>query len=204
VPDRTGKGAATRERILATAATLFHQRGINATSLGEVLRASGAGKGQFYQHFSSRDDLVESVLERHASFFRSAPEIASWDELRDWMDGYVGRQAEAHYLVGCPVGTAAYALQADQDRPRETIGTIFGGMRDTLAAFFRSERRAGRLAPDADPRRLAEFTIAAVQGAMILGLVERGPSAARRVVDEAYAHLTSHIRDPQEAAERRA
>jgi TetR/AcrR family transcriptional repressor of nem operon len=200
VPDQTGKGAVTRERILATAATLFHQRGINATSLGEVLRASGAGKGQFYQHFSSRDDLVDRVLERHASVFRSGPEIGTWDELRDWMDGYVGRQAEAGYLVGCPVGTAAYALQADQDRPREALGTIFGGMRDTLAAFFRSERHAGRLAPDADPRRLAEFTIAAVQGAMILGLVERGPAAARRVVDEAYAHLSSHIREPAETA----
>jgi len=62
-------------------------------------------------------------------------------------------------------------------------------MRRTLAAFLRREQVAGRLEAGADPRRLADFAVAAVQGAMLLGLLERGPSPARGVVEEAFAHL---------------
>lgn len=187
-----GKGFRTRERILTTAAELFHQRGVNATSLGDVLRASGTGKGQFYDHFEGRDELVNEVLARQAAFVESWPAIESWADLRAWMDGYAQRQRDSGYLVGCPIGTAAYALQPDQDHPRETLRQSFEGMRRLLAAFFRREQRAGRLRRDASPRQLADFAIAAVQGALILGLLERRGQPVRRVIDQAYLHLSSH------------
>jgi TetR/AcrR family transcriptional repressor of nem operon len=190
--ERLGKGAHTRERILETAASLFHERGINATSLGDVLRAAGVGKGQFYQHFAGREDLVNRVLDRHRELYGQASEpIESWAELRAWMLGYAQRQREAGYLRGCPIGTAGYALQPEQDVPRETIGAIFEQMREQIARFFRTERRAGRLASDANPGALANLTIAAVQGAMILGLVERNPRPVRGVIDQAFDYLTS-------------
>jgi TetR/AcrR family transcriptional regulator, transcriptional repressor for nem operon len=200
----TGKGARTRERILDTAAVLFHQRGINATSLGDVLRASNTGKGQFYQHFAGRDELVNRVLERNGQVVRSATTpIETWHDLRSWMEGYARRQQESGYLLGCPIGTAAYALQPQQEAPRRTIEGIFDGMRDQLSAFFRREHRAGRLAREARPRALADFAIAAVQGALILGLVERGRRPVRAVIDEAYAHLASYATSPDDDSVRR-
>jgi AcrR family transcriptional regulator len=78
----TAKGLRTRERILQTAADLFHERGINATTAGDVLRASATGKGQFYQHFPSREALVNEVLKRHRAFPAAALPIRSWDDLR--------------------------------------------------------------------------------------------------------------------------
>jgi predicted enzyme related to lactoylglutathione lyase len=44
-------------------------------------------------------------------------------------------------------------------------------------------------AAGAEPGRLADFTVAAVQGAMLLGLLDRGPGPARAAVEEACAHL---------------
>jgi TetR/AcrR family transcriptional repressor of nem operon len=189
---RTAKGERTRERILQTAVDLFHERGINATTLGDVLRVSGTGKGQFYQHFPSREALIDEVLERHRAFLAAAAPIASWDDLRGWLHHYLELQRSFGYRRGCPVGTAAYALQPDQDLPRSTLKQIFDHMRQALAAFFGAEQRAGRLRAGAEPRRLADFTVAAVQGAMLLGLLERGPRPARGVVEETYAHLVSY------------
>ena len=50
---KSAKGAATRDQILDAAARLIHLRGYHCTSLDDVLRDSGIGKGNFYYHFKS-------------------------------------------------------------------------------------------------------------------------------------------------------
>ncbi|MCA9399346.1 MAG: TetR/AcrR family transcriptional regulator [Candidatus Omnitrophica bacterium] len=52
------RGQKTRERMLRTAFDLFHQKGVNATSVDEVLEKSGTGKSQFYYYFKSKEGLV--------------------------------------------------------------------------------------------------------------------------------------------------
>lgn len=192
--DNLGKGARTRERILTTAADLFHQQGINATTLGNVLRASNTGKGQFYQHFTGRDDLVQQVIQRSRIAFRDLPSasIKTWDDLRRWMEAHLERQRSCGYVRGCPVGTAAYALQPHQEEARAELKRIFNDMRRTIIAFLRREQHAGRLRDEADPRRLADFAVACVQGGMLLSLLERGPRPVRSVIDEGFAHMRSY------------
>jgi TetR/AcrR family transcriptional repressor of nem operon len=175
------------------AADLFHEQGVNATSLGDVLRASRTGKGQFYQHFVSREDLVLHVLERHRDLLGQAEPIRSWDDVRAWLDHHLMMQTHHHYRRGCPVGTAAYALQPGQEEERIVLEQIFDRMRDSLAEFFAREQAAERFSADADPRRLACFAVAAVQGAMILGLLDRDPGASAGVVAEVIAHLRSFV-----------
>jgi AcrR family transcriptional regulator len=45
---RSAKAAATRDQILDAAGRLIHLRGYHNTSLDDVLRESGVGKGNFY------------------------------------------------------------------------------------------------------------------------------------------------------------
>ena len=197
VAARVGKGALTRDRILRSAADLFHAQGVNATTLGEVLRASDAGKGQFYQHFEDRDALVQAVLGRHRVYLREhAPPLRSWTDLRAWMDVHVDAMRSFGFRRGCPVGTAAYALQPDQDAARAELRAIFAEMRDRLREFLSAEREAARLRPDADASRLATFCVAAVQGGLLLALVERRPEPVRSSIAEAFKHLQSYIRRP--------
>jgi TetR/AcrR family transcriptional repressor of nem operon len=59
---RTGRGRASRERIVEHAAELFAERGVAATSLDDVLAAAGAGKSQLYHYFRGRDELVEAAV----------------------------------------------------------------------------------------------------------------------------------------------
>ena len=50
--------AATRPRIVATAATEFRRQGIEATGLAELMAAAGLTHGGFYRHFDSKEQLV--------------------------------------------------------------------------------------------------------------------------------------------------
>jgi AcrR family transcriptional regulator len=59
---RGGRGA--RERILTAATTLFHREGIHATGVERLTEHAHVSKRTFYQHFSSKNDLVEEYLRR--------------------------------------------------------------------------------------------------------------------------------------------
>ena len=59
---RGGRGA--RERILTAATTLFHREGIRATGVEQLIEHAHVSKRTFYQHFSSKNDLVEEYLRR--------------------------------------------------------------------------------------------------------------------------------------------
>jgi AcrR family transcriptional regulator len=57
------KGAATRERIIATARRLFAASGYENTSTETVLRESGVSRGALYHHFDDKQALFAAVLE---------------------------------------------------------------------------------------------------------------------------------------------
>ena len=56
--------AAARERIVATAYTLFCRHGIRAVGVDTIIERSGVAKMTLYRHFKSKDDLVLAVLDR--------------------------------------------------------------------------------------------------------------------------------------------
>lgn len=56
--------AQTRERLLATATTLFLADGYNATSLDKVAQEAGFSKGAVYSNFATKHELGLAVLDR--------------------------------------------------------------------------------------------------------------------------------------------
>jgi AcrR family transcriptional regulator len=56
--------AQARERILATADSLFSRRGVHKVGVDELISSSGVAKATFYRHFPSKDDLVLAFLGR--------------------------------------------------------------------------------------------------------------------------------------------
>ena len=55
---------ATRDAILAAAATLFGDKGFAATTIDEVAAAAGVAKGAVYHHFPNKEAVFEAVLQR--------------------------------------------------------------------------------------------------------------------------------------------
>lgn len=59
----------TRERIVTAARRLFAQRGYRGTSVGDIESAAGLSprSGALYKHFASKQEVLEAVMEEHAS-----------------------------------------------------------------------------------------------------------------------------------------
>jgi len=63
------RASSTRERIMQAAFELFLAQGIHGTAVTDIERAVGltAGRGSFYKHFRSKDDLLAAVIEREVA-----------------------------------------------------------------------------------------------------------------------------------------
>ena len=57
--------ATTRARLLTAAEQVVADRGFATASLGEIAEAAGVSKGALYHHFSSKDELLLTLLDQH-------------------------------------------------------------------------------------------------------------------------------------------
>src|SRR6516162_212514 len=195
------RGAATRARIIRAAADLFHKQGVGATSPDQVIEASETGKGQFYHYFKSKEGLVHEVLQAYLDDIAkgTAPlsyEINSWEDLERWFFSNIELQKRFGMTRGCPFGTIGNEVTENDELIRQDLSLIFEVVKNKLAAFFIKEKAKGRLCQDANEERLADFCIATIQGAMLLGKIKRNSQPAEAIVYESVAHLKRHAIGP--------
>jgi TetR/AcrR family transcriptional repressor of nem operon len=197
----TVKGRETRQRILSAAADLFHRQGVGATSPDQVIEASGTGKGQFYHYFKNKEGLVHAVLQSYLDTIREGTgplnyEIRSWDDLEQWFFAQIGLQKSFRMTRGCPFGTIGNELTENDELIRQDLALIFEVARAKIAIFFVKEKASGRLDERVGEGELADFCLAAIQGAMLMGKVKRSSRLAESVVREAMAHLRRYAVPP--------
>jgi AcrR family transcriptional regulator len=81
----------TKQRILEVARELFAQRGVQRTSLQEIAARLDITKPALYYHFSSREELVRSIvqpiLDEEEAFLTSQEALAEVDP-RSLLEGY--------------------------------------------------------------------------------------------------------------------
>jgi AcrR family transcriptional regulator len=61
-----GRGPGKRERLVAAAAQMLHQQGVEATTLADIAKAAGIPLGNVYYYFKAKSDIITAVIEAHA------------------------------------------------------------------------------------------------------------------------------------------
>jgi len=191
---RVTRGAATRARIIRAAADLFHKQGVVATSPDQIIENSGTGKGQFYHYFKNKEGLVHEVLQTYLEEIAkgTAPlsyEINSWEDLERWFFSNIELQKRFRMTRGCPFGTIGNEVTENDELIRQDLSLIFEVVKNKLAAFFIKEKAKGHLSHHVNEEQMADFCIAAIQGAMLLGKIRRNSQSVETTAREALAHL---------------
>ncbi|MBY0294826.1 MAG: TetR/AcrR family transcriptional regulator, partial [Methylobacterium sp.] len=130
--------AASRARIVAAASRLLRERGVEATSIADVMAAAGLTHGGFYKHFGSKDDLVAAAVGAafagHAErFAERRAALGAQVALRAYLDEYLSPEHVAHPGLGCPVA----ALGAEAGRSSAAVADAFArGVEETIARFL--------------------------------------------------------------------
>lgn len=183
----TSKGQRTRDGLVTAAAKLMHERGMAATTLGDVLRASGTGKSQLYQHFDSKDALCAAVLEHQLAMVLSAqPSLAddSCADLGQWRSDLLSANERAGF-GGCPLGS--FAGQVSGIEPlRLLYADLFARWQAAIAALVARAQQAGQVPVDRDPSETALILLGAMQGGTALSHIHRDPQPLISALDAAF------------------
>ena len=68
---------ARKNEILDTAEQLFASKGFDNTSTNDIINAIGIARGTLYHHFKSKEDILDSVIDRISeNLMRNAKKIA--------------------------------------------------------------------------------------------------------------------------------
>jgi TetR/AcrR family transcriptional repressor of nem operon len=197
---KSQKGAATRDQILNAASRLIHVQGYRSTSLDDVLRESGVGKGNFYYYFRSKEDLGYAIIDRitHAFIERGlGPAFADTEadpvgQLDGFLDRAVDSQRQRNCVGGCAMGNLASELSDVHEGFRQRLATVFDVYRSHLAEAIRRGQQRGRFRADMDAPRLAEFLVAGLEGAILLSKVTRDITVMERCVEGLKEHLARY------------
>jgi TetR/AcrR family transcriptional regulator, transcriptional repressor for nem operon len=186
----TVKGRETRERIIRAATELVGERGVAGTSLDDVRSRARVSKGQLYHCFADRDDLMravaraasEEVVGGQAELFARLDTI---EGLRAWADALVALQQRRRARGGCPIGTLAGQLAEHDDGARLELVDGLDRWESAIREGLERQAARGELRPQAEPRALAQRTLAAVEGGLLLTQIRRDPEQLRSALDGA-------------------
>lgn len=79
-----------RESLLNSAFSLFTSKGINKTSISDIVEKSGVAKGTFYLYFKDKYDIRNMLISHKASqLFHNADEALSKTDITDIFDEIV-------------------------------------------------------------------------------------------------------------------
>lgn len=188
----TAQGRRTRAAIVEAAAAMVYQRGVAASTLDDILAASGAGKSQLYHYFDDKADLVVAVISRQIELILQAQplifKVESVQGIQDWADAIVATHASPGGPFSCPLGTMAAELKNDPAY-LPALSDAFAKWQEPLYDGLVRMRDRGTLGPDDDPGRLAALLIGALQGGMLLARVAGDVTVLRDTLQSAVEDI---------------
>jgi AcrR family transcriptional regulator len=169
-----------KERILQTADRLFYLEGIRAIGVDTIAAEIGISKRTLYNHFPSKDALINAYLERR--FVTTRPSDKSpVDQILGYFDA-LERRFSAKDFRGCPFVNAVAEL-GPKDRAVKKIAVAF---KESRRQWFRDLLDELGV-KDADS--LATQLQLLVDGSITLDLVRDDPAMARAAKEAATALL---------------
>lgn len=176
-----------RDRILATASELFYQEGVQNVGIDRIIAESGVAKMSLYNHFKSKDALIEAWLRQRdqewRQWFQTAVEhlathpqdriLALFDVLKAWFE-------EANFR-GCAFINSTIEL-ANPDHPGYQVSLEH---HQALYAYIRGLIAAAEI-PDSEA--IAQKLLLLFEGAIVVAMIQ-GTSDTAQTAKQAATEL---------------
>lgn len=196
------------DRVLRAATRVFLERGFSATSMSDLVAATGMNRAGLYAAFGSKHQLYITALGRYRE--DTEPELRAiahrvlerggagerLDAPRavgDLLDVVIRHSKEGGFLV-----RAAVEL-ADDPATMRRVQEAWTELERDLAAILARAVEHGEMDAAADPERLARTALVFVQGALVVGHADeddrRLADAATGLVELLAAHRPSATAD---------
>jgi TetR/AcrR family transcriptional repressor of nem operon len=168
----------TKERLVASAAMLWHAKSYADVGVNEICAEAGVKKGSFYHFFPSKSDVALAVLDFRceqaiASLFRpvlsseSSPleSLTRLIEIQYELQKQI--QADTGAVLGCPIGNFSLELSTRDERVRQRCVELLEEWALQIEPLLEAAVQEGEL-PPIDVGRASMAVTAYIEGILLL------------------------------------
>jgi TetR/AcrR family transcriptional repressor of nem operon len=184
------------EEVLDSAMRQFWERGYRATSVDDLVRATGVKPGSLYTAFpGGKRALFMGSLDRYSKLIvpvklgELEDSGASVAQVRAYFDGLVQDLLTPEGRQGCLLVNSAVESAATDPEVAAVVRGHLTRLERCFAAALRTAVRRGEIPDGTDPAARAKGLVATSQGLMVVGKANPGEEVLRAIVDSAFTGL---------------
>jgi len=174
----TTKGDQTKSKIITEATKLVQKKGFEATSMSDVVEATGMQKGCLYFHFTGKDDLLAAILEKaKTDFFQLVDAGLSGktpgERLENFFTGVLDYQKSMGFSGGCIFGNIALEMSDKDKRVSAFIKDLFDEWTAKIHVVVKAAQKTKQVTAEIPADVLARHIIMALEGGIMLSRLEK-------------------------------
>jgi TetR/AcrR family transcriptional repressor of nem operon len=175
-----------RSEVLDRAMALFWRRGYEATSIRDLVAATGINRGSIYATFGDKEGLFLAVLDHYGEKF-AKPLIQELDDpdprraIERMFDSIIRRNSDARFPRGCLNTNTSLECPGSGDEITRKIAAGFGWQESAIYRVLHHAQAEGSLHPTLDARALARFFMAVAQGLNVVNKAAADPGVLQDI-----------------------
>lgn len=162
-----------RDDVLEKAVDLFWLQGYKASSVTDIIRATGLNTASLYKEFGDKDGLFEEALDHYrwhiigprTQILTDEPNIKG---VEAFLESVVNGAVSTEYK-GCLMMNHLAQQHSISSRAAKKIGDFCASMEGLLEVALKNAKAAGEIPADKDPATMASFIMCSVYGLVLYG-----------------------------------
>ncbi|MFC1673412.1 TetR/AcrR family transcriptional regulator [Pseudomonadota bacterium] len=190
-----------RNDVLDQALLVFWKKGFEATSVQDLVDATGLNRGSLYNTFGDKAELFAEVMEHYRAASPTKPLVQAVQDphgdinVRDliglFFSDLVKRAQNDFDHKGCLMTNTSAGFYGCDETMAQWVRDSFAGLEDTLTTLIARGQKQGSVTSTAKPRALARALVASAQGFNVIARGGAKPQALKDIAAQAV-HALDH------------
>jgi len=186
-----------KENIIHESLKLFSLKGFLSTSLDDILHATNASKGGFYNHFKSKEELFYAVLSEGRKVWREKtlhglnqveePTGKLKKLLENYRDRYL-KDAD-NFPGGCIFVTLSVELDDQRPHLARELNEGYVRLKAMINRLLDQAQEVGELSGAMDTQALTEMIFSGMLGASVMYGMDKSTANLDRTINSLIEHL---------------
>ena len=198
------KAEQTKTKIIQEAANLFNQKGYAASSISDIMQATGLKKGGIYNHFQSKDELALAAFDYAVNLVTQRIWNAVKQEknaiarLKTLVSVHLDYVDNPPIPGGCPIMNTAIEWDDTNSLLREhAIGVALrdrtkqamDSWRNLIIRIVEKGIKKGEMKPNIESDTIATVLISTIEGGIMMSKLYQDSIHLERVIISLHSYL---------------
>lgn len=163
---------------LDKAMRLFWRRGYHATSIQDLVEATGVNRASLYATFGGKEDLFLAAVERYLAqvnrkrLAKMQANPSARAAIRGYFEDLIAFATGEGRRLGCMLTNSAIEFGDGEEPIGRRLFGLFDEVEEQLTALIERGQAAGEIDPARDPRAAARFLLTMINGMRVMSRVK--------------------------------